>query len=115
MYSNIRYHSFSYCQYLTPIVAQRPDGYAKAKVFNIVPSAQADFTFSCYQGKGNSDTTGKIRMEKIEDRIIVPISAEQLKGLLLFTMSAWRAYKLAQSVALERMQLDHFYVKNKCD
>lgn len=88
-----------------PEAAGRSDGMALAKVFNVLPSDTADFALQGVSGCGIQDEDKKIKIKKPETSIFVAMNGDDLKRFVLITMIHWRAFKIAQNIALEKEQL----------
>lgn len=82
----------------------RSDHKASCKTLQITLSTAADCTLLACKGSGKQDEDKKYIMEKVEERIYVPITYDNLKSFLLVTMFYWKAYKIAQTIALEKLQ-----------
>lgn len=86
--------------------SKRSGGQTIAKTFNIAPpiSKTADFNITGVRGKGSEDSKGLIKMVKPEYSVPVPVTADNMKMLMLTTNIYWRAFKIAQNIYLEELQ-----------
>lgn len=88
----------------SPEAASRSDGMALAKTFAILPSSVAEFTLRGISGSGIQDEDKKIKIKKPEKNVMVAMDGDSLKKIMLITAIYWKAYKIAQNIALEKEQ-----------
>lgn len=88
-----------------PESAGRADGMALAKTFALLPGTSSAFAMRAISGAGIQDEDKKIKIKKQEKRVLVSLDGDSLKKLVLITGVYWKAYKIAQNIALEKEQL----------
>lgn len=90
-----------------PENAGRTDKSALAKVLNVFPGLNGGFTLQGVSGCGTQDEEKRIKMKKPETYVYVALDADSMKKTVLILMMYWKAFKVAQNIALEKEQLVH--------
>lgn len=83
---------------LTASGKERPDKAPESRVFKLSPGGKVDFILTAEKGKGEESNTGLIIQKKVETKVLVPISADDLKRLAIVIQSNIQAYRMARYV-----------------
>lgn len=84
---------------------ERPDGMSLARQLKIIPGSKVPFMVQAEQGKGEENATGLIVSRygsKPDDRVMVPMTNDDLKKSVLIVGAKIRAYLSAQYVYMNK-------------
>ena len=90
----------------------RPDKKSESRQFKIHPGAKAPFMLVAERGAGEENQTGLIVPKKVETKVMVPCSADDLKTLAVVIESHINAYRASKYVDGTLMENPYFKENN---